>query len=48
MFTQRNRRDKPLEKFQEYLDGIIWPASVTRLPNNVRTVSLSRYVTDAM
>ncbi|KAI0733353.1 hypothetical protein C8Q72DRAFT_636139 [Fomitopsis betulina] len=35
MFTQRNRRDKPLEKFQEYLDGIIWPASVTRLPNNL-------------
>ncbi|EIW56103.1 uncharacterized protein TRAVEDRAFT_39125 [Trametes versicolor FP-101664 SS1] len=35
MFTQRSRRDKPLEKFEAYLKTIVWPPSVTRLPDGL-------------
>lgn len=35
MFTQRSRRDKPLEKIEAFLQSIWWPASVSRPPDGV-------------
>ena len=36
MFTPRSRLDKPQEKLEGWMKGILWPSTIGRVPENVR------------
>lgn len=38
MWAQRSRKDKPLQKFEQWLEATWWPSTAGRVPKNVGLV----------
>ncbi|KAI0691885.1 hypothetical protein C8T65DRAFT_538235, partial [Cerioporus squamosus] len=41
MFTKRNSKDKPEEKFNEFLESVWWPGDAGRVPSGVHALQIT-------
>ena len=51
LLTKRARKDKPEDKFEEFIDGIWWPSGIGRVPSKVlssRVVTCCHICTDSL